>query len=647
MGFIRLLNEQLINKIAAGEVVERPSSAVKELVENCLDAGATKIHVELTDGGKKRIVVSDNGRGMDQEDALLALTRHATSKISKDEDLFNLCTMGFRGEALASIAAVSKFTLLTSTGQSDAGVRVTSDGGAEPTVTPWQSERGTTILIEDLFYNVPVRAKFLKTASTEYGNVLELMQSLALAWPQVSFTLVHNGKEQLNAPAVESRESDLGHKLSFISKPDDHVLRRRFSQIFKNEKETPMVFAEGDCAYGSSAAFVSAPGVERGTARDIYIFVNGRFVKDKNLRFALLRGYHSHLMKGKFPVAVVFLRVDPGLVDVNVHPNKTEVRLQFASELHSMIAMSVREELRKAEWTSLEKIRGDVPTSGLPRQASPSSLSVFSSPSVQTTSPAAMKPFSTRDKVPSHSFKATSSVCDAEEFADFATIRGTGPASALFEEPLTKSADYSAAPTEAAIPWDELSFMGSIADCYLLFRHGSRKNGSRLLVVDQHAFHERIVFERLCNNEDLLSRSQSLLIPEELGFSLEETDALRASQELLERNGFKISFTGESDQTKVEVHAVPALLAKADPEALLLAFTTASQVPASSEGLGHDLLSTMACHAAVRAGEVLGENELKALLNEAKSVDFFHNCPHGRRVFRWWSEEQIGRWFDR
>lgn len=666
MGRIQLLNEQLINKIAAGEVVERPASVVKELVENSLDAGASRIVVELSEGGRKRILISDNGSGMDKNDAVLALQRHATSKISKDEDLFLLNTMGFRGEALASIASVSKFTLMTCEQGKTEGTRVSTDGGNDPTVCAWQSSGGTTIVVEDLFFNIPARAKFLKTAATEYGNILELMQSLALAWPHVDFTLVHNGKEQLRAPALER---PTGREALESTLPEETILRQRWKQIFKTDADLPMIYASGENSYAEMRALISAPGVEKATPRDIYLFVNGRYVKDKTLRFAVLRGYHSHLLKGKYPVAALFVAVDPGLIDVNVHPNKTEVRLQFSSEIQGMIAMAMRDALRKAEWSGRggsaytestlaegglrvaadagsfdSDLASDLSSDLSPRSSSTSSSvasaasGVFASPPSKSSSYGARPSFNAGFSTPAVTTETGLGLSD----------HGRSFVGSLGSAFQAESQMVSSLPqTEEVIPWGELSYMGSIADCYLLFSHGSRREGARLLAVDQHAFHERILYERLCNNAEILQRSQSLLVPESLTFRAEEIESLKECEGLLQSNGFRVEFV---DATTVELHAVPLLLARADAEMLLRAFIERNDraLPLETNaGLAHDLLATMACHAAVRAGEALGEGELKALLREASEVDFFHNCPHGRRVFRWWSEQQMGRWFDR
>jgi DNA mismatch repair protein MutL len=631
MSRIQLLDDTLINKIAAGEVVERPASVVKELIENSLDAGAAKITVELQEGGRKRILISDNGSGMSRDDASKAMLRHATSKIRSAEDLFNLHTMGFRGEALASISAVCRFTLMTCEQGSATGVRLQSDGGAAGEEAPWQSSGGTTIICDDLFYNVPVRQKFLKAAPVEYSAVLELMQALSLAHPSVDFTLIHNGKEVLRAPAVPGNVRD------------EAALRKRFSQVMRGDAGLGMVYTAAECPYGSMMGLISAPGVERGSAKDMFLFINGRWVKDKSLRFAALRGYHSHLLRGKYPVVAVFLTVDPGLVDANVHPAKTEVRLQYANELHSMVAAAVREGLRRADWaakpsmelptSSRSSVVEDIATHDTASKVSAPKDSLWSTPaSLRMSTPraksddsfSAPSPARWREVTPKH----------GSLFDDLASATPEN------QHPVAVSAAQS-------VPWSELTYMGSIADCYLLFSHGDRRSGARLLGVDQHAFHERVLYERLARNTELLKSSQTLLVPEGLTLTAKEVGALTEMKSILEGNGFRFDVL---DDETIEVRAVPILLAKSDLQVLMesIARHHDSNMPLENNiGLTHDLLSTMACHGAVRAGEKLGENELRILVNEAHDVDFFHNCPHGRRVFRWWDEAQIARWFDR
>jgi DNA mismatch repair protein MutL len=641
MNRIQQLDENLINKIAAGEVVERPASVVKELVENSIDAGATKITIELQDGGRQRIVISDNGHGMSPDDARLAIIRHATSKISSTEDLFNLQTMGFRGEALASISAVSRFVLMTCEQGKPEGVRLSTDGGGPLDVTPWQSSGGTTIICNDIFYNVPVRQKFLKSAQSEYGAVLELSQALALSHPEIDLTLVHNGKEVLRAPAVP------GAGLT------ESRLRARFAQVMRGDGGLAMVYKTAESPWATMTALASAPGVERGSAKDMFLFVNGRWVRDKSLRFAVLRGYHSHLLRGKYPVVALFLNLDAGLVDANVHPAKTEVRLQYANEIHGMVANAVREALRSAEWSAasshqaIDRQEYSSTAKAADDQSddqSPDASKVFGgfsrersfSGSAPKDAPYTPRPARWHDVTPEVSVASRSQDRSQGNPGLFDSLALTRPP--------TKAMTESFAET---IPWKELCYMGSIADCYLLFSHGNRQSGSRLLGVDQHAFHERVLYERLIRNTDLLCSSQRLLVPEGVTLEPGEIDSLRQLKTTMEQNGF--SYDVIDDQT-IEVRAVPVILAKADISQLMEAIARheSSAMPIDGNvGLAHDMLATMACHGAVRAGEALGEAELRMLIGEASDVDFYHNCPHGRRVFRWWDEAQIARWFDR
>jgi DNA mismatch repair protein MutL len=389
-------------------------------------------------------------------------------------------------------------------------------------------------------------------------------------------------------------------------------------------------------------ALISAPGVERTSAKDMLVFVNGRWIKDKSLRFAVLRGYHSHLLRGKYPVVALFLTLDSGLVDANVHPAKTEVRLQYATEIHSMVAGAIRDGLRKADWashasheslSSKSNFRATEDSAHAPTKSFWSGAASSTSAPIRTPSDWGDVPKAARwrDVTPAPSPTSSRSVTLFDDLASDVTAQAVSP---------QVSATQS-------VPWHELSYMGAVADCYLLFGHGDRRSGARLLAVDQHAFHERVLYERLMRDTDLLRSSQTLLVPEGVTLDPGAVESLKGIKSQLESNGFRYDII---DESTVEVRAVPVLLAKSDLQALFesLARHETSAMPLEGNaGLTHDILSTMACHGAVRAGEALGESELKILINEAKDVDFFHNCPHGRRVFRWWDEAQIARWFDR
>jgi DNA mismatch repair protein MutL len=487
-------------------------------------------------------------------------------------------------------------------------------------VTPWQSAGGTTIICDDIFFNVPVRQKFLKSAASEYGAVLELVQAIALSRPDLDLTLAHNGRETLRAIGITDLES-----------ARESVLRKRFAQVARADGDCELIYKESSSDWGSMTALLSAPGVERGSAKDMFIFVNGRWVRDKSLRFAVLRGYHSHLLRGKYPVVALFLTMDPALIDANVHPAKTEVRLQYAQEIHGMVAAAIRDGLRQAHWAAPAQPSYQADDSPDFPNITPRRESGVFAPAASRWSEPTSKPPVWKDVTPSFHGEIEPRKPRLESFAS----------QGLFEAPAP------ARPSLESIPWGELCYMGSIADCYLMFSHGDRSSGARMLVLDQHAFHERVMYERLVRDRDLLSRGQPLLVPEAVMLSPAEVERLRDMREVLHSNGFRFEIlSGEA----IEVRSVPVILAKADIQGLFEAMAghAGELVPMDDNaGLAHDLLSTIACHSAVRAGEPLGPQELKVLLNEARDVDFFHNCPHGRRVFRWWDESQIARWFDR
>jgi DNA mismatch repair protein MutL len=768
MARVHLLDDELINKIAAGEVVERPASVVKELVENAIDAGATHVKVILKDGGRQLIQVQDDGSGMRPEDAVLAVKRHTTSKLQAADDLFSVKTMGFRGEALASIASVSRFTLQTQSREFP-GHRVHIEDGKQ-TDSPWQGSPGTCITVADLFYNVPARRAFLKTAAAEFAACHEYMQALALSLPTVGFTLLHNDREVFAvSPALKTE----GHLRGEAS------MRARAAALIGAEDTGRLIYLQRPDRHAHVEALISPPGLDKGTARHCFTFVNGRWVRDKLLRFALQRGYHSHLMKGKFPIALLYVTIDPALVDVNVHPAKAELRFQYAQEVQNALVQAIREALRDGSWASAnppvrtvdsppvvapddfdislpqettEEVKRTVmrfdaeppapvkarvqpslnfesepvrsgATSGA-RSSSPSSaplsrssegaaanrssglssaaprsdrevsvgdngLAASRSESValrssgadgsvlsksaatggglrSVVSDAGSLSGSTEARPESHAPSQSGSSPQAEvkakpslpTQADSAAslssptradhshdsgklLRTVGQDKTINTKPLSavsalKAASVPSPDGQTTIPWSELQYIGPFARCFLLFEYQQQ-----MLAIDQHAFHERVLYERLVENPDILRRTQPLLMPEVLVFSPTETERLVHMKDALDALGIQIQ--GVSD-TEIEVTAVPSLLVNKDLNSLLAAILGGRD---KASELAHDVLATMACHAAVRAGEELPEPELKALLREAESVDFYHNCPHGRRVFRWWKLAQVASWFDR
>ncbi len=624
VGSIQLLNDDVINKIAAGEVVERPASVVKELVENAIDAGARRIEVHLELGGTALLSVSDDGRGMDRADAKAALQRHATSKIANTDDLFQIATMGFRGEALASIASVSKFTLCTVQRGADQGTKVVANSGSELDVHDWNGPTGTTITVENLFYNVPVRAKFLKSPGTEYAQCLELIHAFSLCHPGIGFTLKHNNKEQFSVPALEVGSEGVFGEAALLS--------RAKSVIGKDAAS--LVYVQDESRFGSVEALVSPPGIEKATGKHLFLFVNRRWVKDKTVRYGVMRGYHTHLLKGRYPIAIVHLQMDPTLVDVNVHPAKTELRFQYPSDVQSLLAQAIRKGMRNPVWTSPA---GD-----------DAAVATERSMSFQTD-------MATRSYSPSESYRSSSTTTiqsfggQGPKFGagrDFSSPSISGPEDL---ERMLNSPERSQ-PTEAEhdssiIPWEDLTYVGCFANCYLLF-----SDDRRMLAVDQHAFHERILYERLKKDRNLLKQTQRLLMPEAIDLRPSQVAFLVAEKDSLAAKGFCFDVESESC---IAVTAVPSILAGKD---LVGVIAELAGDPSDLDTAGDyknrldstDLvLATIACHSSVRSGEHLTDDDLALLIKEAATVDFYHNCPHGRRVFRWWSKGQVARWFDR
>lgn len=677
MARVHLLDDELINKIAAGEVVERPASVVKELVENAIDAGSQQIRISLKDGGRQLIEVSDDGQGMSPEDAVMALKRHTTSKLRSADDLFEVATMGFRGEALASISSVSRFTLQSMNREHDQGVRVHHEDGTTSHST-WQGPFGTSVTVKDLFYNVPARKTFMKTSAAEFAVCHEYVQALALALPERGFRLLHNDKEMFAVSPLPVPEGWAR---------GEQALRLRAQAILGEAITAKLIYIQHKDRHAKLEGLISPPGLDKASAKQMFTFVNSRWVKDKLLRNAILRGYHSHILRGKFPIALIYLDIEASLVDVNVHPAKTELRFQYGSEVQGAVAMAIREGLRQGAWSSAspnpsaafsasyapKKSEDPLPIDfdlllSQPPAVSPSQSSSEMSQGARALSSESARP-STKPEVKAAApiyhppvaraerdetsearsngaatsgVKRTTYSYDRPAYEPMASVKAN--LSTPFDEP--RAASYPSKPiavrtsapliSKEEIPWDELEFMGAFQKCFLFFEHKDQ-----MLVVDQHAFHERILYERLLKSPDLLKRSQPLLMPEVLEFSASEAAELEERESQYKGLGFDFS---KVSSTEIEVRAIPSLLVNKDIQGV---FASLAQGSKNQQEVLHDVLASVACHAAVRAGEDLPTPELRQLLKEAKTVDFFLNCPHGRRVLRWWKANQVAAWFDR
>lgn len=554
MSRIRLLPRTTVEKIAAGEVVERPASVVKELVENALDAGATRITVEIEEGGRKTIRVIDDGRGIDGEDLAMAVTSHATSKIKDVDDLFRVATFGFRGEALAAIGSVSRLTLSSCTASGSGHVIEVAGGEAAP-AREAGVPAGTRVEVRDLFYNVPARRKFLKTPRTEAAYVQEWIHRFALAHPQVAFFLQVDGHQAVRAfPAATVME------------------RIRF--LFGPETESELVPVDHFDGDFSLAGAVSKPSVHRATARDQMLFVNGRFVRDKTASAALRQAYETLVPRGKYPAAYLFLTVPPDAVDVNVHPMKTEVRFRDAARVHPFVRVAVARALRHG--------RGGFPETVAPRFAAAESTA----------------PFGKERPAPPSEDEASAA-----------------PAS-RFERQVQID--------PALLPQPELRFL-QVHKTFLVV-----ETADGVEIYDQHALHERILYDELkSKSERAAVESQQLLIPEVLEFSPVEAAHILEAKTLLATLGFDVGLFGEG---ALAVHAAPSLLAgKRLREFFRVLLDRWGDEKTGDPGhLREKIVRIVACQAAVRAGDALSAEAVRSLLARRTTAEFPGCCEHGR-----------------
>lgn len=589
-GTIQILPEQLCNQIAAGEVVERPASVVKELLENALDAGATEITVEVEKGGRRLIRVVDNGHGMGRDDAFLCLERHATSKIRGADDLFALRTLGFRGEALPSIASVSRMLLRTHAAGEESGWEIYAEGGVIRRANAFGMPPGTTVEVRDLFFNTPARRKFLRKEETELGHIADLVTRLALASPQVRFRLVHDGKTLVDA----YRQSRLSERVgALLGRP-----------LLAELLELRVDDGQGMRLSG----FISQPTVQRATTGALHLYINHRYVRDRVVRHALLEGYRHVLPRGRFPVVVLFLELDPGQVDVNVHPTKDEVRFRDQRQVHDFIAATVRRTLKSSSWLPDPQTPvDDAPTASgsdvddVPRAAAPSR---DLRQAVQET----------LDTYARTHFPPLPPAVNAPTFV-------AGPLPAPVESlPMT--------PVAEAGFFSSLRLIGQYRNSYLVCQ-----DGLDLILIDQHAAHERIGFERL-RSQYRQGRipSQALLFPVVIEVDFGEAQALRESLPHFERLGLIVEpFGGKSYVLK----EIPQLLDTGQAEQLLRDLAgELRQIGQSTlaEDALEQVLILMACHGVIRANQTLSPSQMTALLRDLDRVDFGAQCPHGRPV---------------
>lgn len=599
---VRVLPDDLADQIAAGEVVERPASVVKELVENAIDAGARSIAVEIEGGGVGLVRVSDDGHGMAPEDAQLAIRRHATSKIASREDLERIGTLGFRGEALPSIASVSRFVLITRPRDRDAGTEIRIEGGAEASVRETGCAPGTTVIVRDLFWNVPARRKFLKSPGTESAHVRETLIRAALADPGLKVTLARDGRSALELLPT----TDVG---------------QRAALLFPEEK---LARIEGARDGIEVLALLSAPERARSGATHLHLYVNGRPVRDRALARAVSFAYGSVLPPGRYPSGVVSLRIPVERVDVNVHPQKAEVRFDDARAVLDAITRVLASGLGTQPFRGGPSARGaDFWTQRLgsmpaaPEAPDPWGLSGETG---------------TGSEAGSGAGTGTGSGAGTGAESGTETVTGARPAAGTGGWERPDRVSYASADRVSDLvatgPFSSLRVIGQSQKTYVIC-----ESDTALVVLDQHAADERVRFDRLrAQCESRAIAMQRLLIPERVEVAASEGALVEERADTLASLGLEVSRIGE---TTVAIHAVPAILRRARPERLLRD-VLAQLVHAGERAYGDAIdtaLATMACHGAIRAGDPLSPRELEELLRALDQVqDFGRHCPHGRPI---------------
>ena len=616
MQAIRILPESLINKIAAGEVVERPSSVVKELVENSIDAGSDQIFVTIKNGGKDTISVLDNGKGMTIDDAQLAIERHATSKISTTEDLDNINTMGFRGEALAAIAAVSMFEMTTCQDEEAGGFQIRVEGGKLTHTAKLGFPKGTRISVENLFFNTPARQKFMKSASTEYNHIHDLIIRLALGRPDIQFRLTHNKAVILNIPKGQD-------------------FSQRVQHCYGSDIYSGLIECNYEEAYLSFSGLISDPAKSRTSKRWQHTFVNDRYVKCNSLNHGIYSGYRTLLMKNMHPIFFIKLHLSPKETDVNVHPAKTEIRLGNPNLVHTIfseqIARILKQETRKKHLgidqpsNDQDKLNSSTNTEQDQNRSAliPDQLTVANPQSMNDSGNSGVK-----------SPKIVVETDDQLRFDAAAPMPGTfdfQPLSPSAEDRTNRNSDF------------KFRVIGQFHNKYIL-----AEGEDQLVFIDQHAAHERIRFEQIRHqyySKTLLTHS--LLIPIIMELPPQDGLLLEQNQDSWTELGFVIGHFGGNDYS---IKEIPAILKDGDiPQVIREVLNEMAQFGKAGklETFFNAVFERMACHSAIRAAQSLSFKEMQALLDQLTKLDLHVHCPHGRPVFTEISLDDLDKRFKR
>jgi DNA mismatch repair protein MutL len=687
MNRIRLLPEQVANQIAAGEVIERPASVVKELVENALDAGAARVIVEIQAGGRTLIRVTDDGIGMSRDDALMSLERHATSKIRRAEDLAAITTMGFRGEALPSIASVSRFTLTTRERESESpeGTQIVVHGGKIVEVRAAGAPPGTCVEVRQLFFNLPARRKFLRSEETEAAHIQHYLTLAALAFPEVAFTFRKDGRTVWQLPALEAghetpkRLGALRERLRALYGADLKWLAVDFESAWA-VGDAPEEDASFDTALPAGEApaappshgmtlrvwgFIGAPGVSRATREDQHLFVNRRPVENRALNAALLEGYHTALMKGRYPVCCLFLELDPSAVDVNVHPAKREVKFHRENEVRRCVAQAVRETLVRFHAGKTDGLRAAPVETGRAAPAPGQTAGASQTAGPETTSPtlagltdvapATAPPPRPEQRVLKMGFAQTPAapvqppseprvVAAPPVTVPSATPEppraAAGPVSPVAEPARPGGASQEPTPL-LNVP---LRLVGVIGRLYVVL-----ESDRGLVLMDQHAAHERVLFEQMMERLERSGRapSQKLLLPETIELPPRDAQFLREQLPVLARLGVGLSEFGERTFL---LDALPPFVRANDARRFVLDVLDELQAAGrevNAARLGEAVVAKTVCRHAVKANDPLAGRELENLIEALRRCAMPYTCPHGRPTLIEISHRELEKKFGR
>ena len=592
MARIKQLSKHLINQIAAGEVIERPASVVKELVENSIDAGATKISVEINNDCRD-IRVADNGSGIHPDDILLAFSKHATSKIATDEDLFDIHTMGFRGEALSSIISISKLTCTTRTAEFDTGLKVKCEN-SEVKSTQTGCAVGTIMEIKDLFYNLPARLKFLKSSNTEFSYIQELVQSIALAHPQCSLELKKNGKQALKT----SGQNNLLQTIKEVYSAD----------VVSNLKE---VFKTDQLSNLKISGYVSTPDYTRSSKKSYHIYINSRTVKCPVFQKAIDTAYKSLIANGKYPFVVLNLEIPPSDVDVNVHPTKKEVRYKNTNQIFNFIYTSIQAGLSNYIEKKVEAIESSAPQFSKSVQSPQTNIIDFVQPKLESTNSAI---FAKDDDTV---YISDSEIKKLEEKHEQIVVQPK-----MF------------VPTEKTQEPEE-NIIGQYKNTYILVE---KEDG--LEIVDQHIAEERYIYEKLMSEKNIVS--QMLFVSDVVPVSSSEAILIKENLDKFEKFGYGIEFLKENE---LIFRKVPQMIAKVNPKEILADIL--ENIDGNIDRLEEKILITTSCKASVKAGQKLSTWQMQEIIKKWRTTKMPYTCPHGRPIVKFFPHKEIAGFFQR